>query len=279
MNSNNIITPQQKVIAAGAGILGLFLLYLVLPPLVSIAKNLMLLVFWLVPLFVLAFFHQQIWNKLQIISFNWTKNMISDNPTFFLERGYSYILGQIKEMRSHLISSNSIIKETENQVSEYINQIGSAEKSYEAATDESIKKILAAKIGTFQQAVDAILPSIDVAKKQRDEMEGVLNNFSVDSEILRTKIDNLNTQYELLKQLSSLSDKGRKLLNNSSPQAKEFKEAIKQTERKVFEFTANMEGFQKEVFTYSKMKELESEENQQRGLEVIQQYKAKRLTI
>ena len=279
MNANNIITPQQKVIAGAGGIAALVFLYFVLPPLVAIAANIWLLAFYVVPLLTIAFFHKQIWDKLQITSFNWTKNMISDNPTYFLERGYNYIISQVKEMRTHLIASNSIIKETENQVTEYINDIEAAERSHEKATDESIKKIIAAKIGTLQQAVDTILPSIDVAKQQRDEMSKVLDNYSSDSEILRCKIDNLNTQHDLLKQLSSLSDKGRKLLNNNTPQAKEFKESIKQTERKVFEFTANIEGFQKEIFTYSQLKELESEENQQKGLEVIQQYKAKRLAV
>ena len=279
MNANNIITPQQKLIAGAGGIGALVLLYFLLPPLVLIASNMLVLGLYAAPLLAVAFFHRQIWNKLQIVSFNWTKNMISDNPTFFLERGYDYIISQVKEMRTHLIASNSIIKETENQVTQYINDIEAAERSHAKATDESIKKIIAAKIGTLQQAVDTILPSIDVAKQQRDEMSNVLNNFSADSEILRCKIDNLNTQHDLLKQLSSLSDKGRKLLNNNTPQAKEFKESIKQTERKVFEFTANIEGFQKEIFTYSQLKELESEENQQKGLEVIQQYKAKRLTV
>ncbi len=128
-------------------------------------------------------------------------------------------------------------------------------------------------------AVDSMLPSIDAARLQRDGMERVLNNYSSDAEILRHKIDSLNTQYELLNQLSSLADKGRKIMSDTTPQAKQFKESIKLTERKVFEFTANIEGFQQEVLNYSQMKDLDTQENQQRGLDVIEKYKAQRLEI
>lgn len=279
MNTNNIITPQQKIVAAVLGLSVLMLLKLILPTMVEVAHNLWLLVFYLVPLFLLVFFHQQIWDWLQIKSFNMTKNMISKNPTFFLERGYDYIVGQIKDMRGHLVNSNAIIKETEKQVADYIGQIEDNQRSYERATDASIKKIILAKIGTLKATADSIIPSIEIAKKQRDEMEGVVNNYTADAEILRCKIDSLNTQYELLQQLSSLAEKGRKMLNGSTPQVKEFKESIKLTERKVFEFTANIEGFQKEVFTYSTMKELDSQENQQKGLEVIEKYKQQRLAL
>lgn len=279
MNVSKLITPQQKIVAGFFLVALLAVLWFVLPPLVAIFKNLYLLAFYLVPIGVLLFFQNQIWDQLQIWSFNITKDMISKNPTFYLERGYYYITQQITEMRTYLLNSNAVIKETEKQVSNYINDIESNQRKYEQATDEAIKNIILAKIGTLQMAVDSMLPSIDAARLQRDGMERVLTNYSSDAEILRHKIDSLNTQYELLNQLSSLADKGRKIMSDTTPQAKQFKESIKLTERKVFEFTANIEGFQKEVLNYSQMKDLDTQENQQRGLDVIEKYKAQRLEI
>ena len=279
MNVSKLITPQQKIVAGFFLVAVLVGLSYLLPPLVLIFKNLWLLAFYVVPIALLLFFQQQIWDQLQIWSFNITKDMISKNPTFYLERGYDYIVNQVKEMKTYLLNSNAIIKETENQVSKYINDIEDNQRKYERATDQAIKNIIAAKIGTLQGVVDSMLPSIDAARLQRDGMDKILVNYSSDAEILRHQIDSLNTQYELLNQLSSLADKGRKIMSDNTPQMKQFKESIKLTERKVFEFTANIEGFQKEVLNYSQMKDLDNEETQQRGLDVIEKYKAQRLEI
>lgn len=273
----DLTTPQQKVVAAGILAVVLIVLWIILPPLVVLFKNLLLLAVFSFPFLIIAIFPQAVWSYCKQLSWELTKKIISSNKLWHLYRGHEYMVEQMDKLSTHINAVSSIKKRTEKEVAAVIEETKTLEIQEQNAKDELTKKIFQSKAGSNQNLIDTLLPKIDLAKAQEEQMLALLEVWRFDSEIMKHKIDGLSRQYELMKELNSASKAAGAFMRRDTPEMKMFNESVKQVEQSIAEFTTNVESFNRDVMPTLAMASSKGDLIREEGLKTIEEYRAKRL--
>ena len=273
----DLTTTEQKVVAGFLLALALGVLYFVLPPLVVLFKNIVLLCIWGGILVMLCLFWPLLWEYAKMLSWELTKKLISSNPVWHLRRGIDYMNSRMDELSKHINAVSSIKKITTKKVNELIEENNNLALVHQRETNEGNKKIIARKIATNESLINSLTPKIDMAQQQQSEMTKLLDVWRVDTQILSQDIDSLETQYELMKSLSAATSAASAFMQKDTPEMKMFKESMRQTEKAIFDYTSNVESFQREVAPSLALSTGKSQLLESDGLALIEQYKQKRL--
>ena len=273
----DLTTTEQKVVAGALLVLVLVILYIITPPLVVLFKNLLLLACFATPVVIIAIFPQSTWALFKQLSWELTKKIISSNPVWHLWRGHEYMVSRMEELRKHINSVMSIQKKTQARVEELIRENKQLEQSYSIQNNEGNKKIYLAKIGQNKNLIDGLIPKIEMAKVQSDKMSELLEVWRTDTAIMKNNIEGLSTQYELMKELNGATKAASSFLGNDTPEMKMFKESMRQVEKSIFDYTANVESFQRDIIPTLALSQSKSTLLEEDGLKLIEEYKKKRI--
>lgn len=279
----DLTTPAQKGIAGI--ILGLFLVgaYFLLPPLVTIFKNIWLLIGMGVPLLFLAYNYQLFWDMFKRLSWNLTKKIISSNKLWYMYRYHEYMLLKIESLDSSIKEVSSLKISTQRSIEKLITDAESFKKEaishQQKGSPATIIKILENKVAVNQKQIDSRLPKLEYIKTQEKALVDIYNNWEADTEILKHTLDAKAEEYKLMKELSKASDTAMAFLQKDSPELREFNESLRQIEKSVSDYTSNVENFQRKVLPTITMMNVQSEVNAEEGAKLIEEYKAHRIQI
>jgi hypothetical protein len=276
IKSADLTNPQQKVVAFILLVIVGSILWVVTPPLLLLFKNVTILLIYVV-LYVFVILNiQNIWNGMKQLSWELTKKIISTNPVWHLDRGYDYVVNQMNKLSTHIGKIAAIKLTTEKEVQKLIRENKELELAASKTSGNQVK-IYASKIGSNQNLIEKLLPRIDVAGKQQMQMQNLLDVWRVDTELMRHDIDSLSKEYELMKELDSATNAANAFMQTNTPEMKRFKQAMKETERKISMFTTNVESFQRDVIPTLSLANGRADMLQEEGLALIEEYKNKRL--
>lgn len=276
IKSADLTNPQQKVVAFILLAIVGSILWFVTPPLLILFKNVTMLLIYVV-LYVFVILNiQNIWDGMKQLSWELTKKIISTNPVWHLDRGYDYVVNQMNKLSTHIGKIASIKLTTEKEVQKLIRENKELELAASKTSGNQVK-IYASKIGSNQNLIEKLLPRIDVANKHQVQMQNLLDVWRIDAEIMRHDIDSLSKEYELMKELNSATNAATAFMQTNTPEMKRFKQAMKETERKISTFTTNVESFQRDVIPTLSLANGRADMLQEEGLALIEEYKKKRL--
>lgn len=269
----DLTTPNQKIGAAFLLIIVLFILYIITPPLVVLFKNLVLLSVYGGIILFLVLNYENLWALAKKATWEITKGIISSDPVWALRQGHTYVLNRLEELSTHIKSVSSIKKSTEKQVAALINENEGLSRQFVNAKD-SEKIIFQSKIGSNKNLIDKLLPKIDFAAKQEEEMLKVHENWRINATIMENDIEALAKEYEIVKELNKATSAAQVFMKQS-PEMQKFKEAKRQTEKKINDYTANIEAFHRDVIPNLTLASANNIMLQEDGLKVIEEYRKK----
>ena len=269
----DLTTPNQKIGAGLLVVVVLFVLYIITPPLVILFKNLVLLAIYGSITVFLVLNYENIWMLAKKLTWEITKGIISTDPVWALRRGHEYVISKLDELSSHIKAVSAIKSMTENQVVALIKENENLARLYEKVTDAE-KIIYQSKIGSNKNLIDKLTPKIDFASKQKDEMSKIHESWRINATIMENEIESLAKEYEIVKELNKATNAAQVFMKQS-PEMEKFKEAKRQTEKKIYEYTSNIEAFHRDVIPSLTLSSSNNALLQEDGLKIIEEYRTK----
>jgi hypothetical protein len=287
MNFKNadLTSPGQKIIAGLLGVGLLALLYVLLPPLVFILKNLWMTVALTIPLVFLIYNYHILWSVLKQASWAMTKKIISSNKLWYMWQGHKWLVEQNNEINKVIQNTTEVEISTKKQLEKLVRE---ANETKETILHEEKKgekgnkyqlKVLYSKVNLLDKQFIKIEPRVRFIEEQKKGLIEVYNNLVADAEIVKQTIEAKEQEYEMLKSLSTASTTASAVLKRNSPEMIEYEESLKQIEQSINEYTANIENFQRNVLPTLQAMDTKREMDEEAGRRLIEEYKQKRFML
>lgn len=177
-------------------------------------------------------------------------------------------------------SIESSIKRSVNQMIADCEKEKSIATRYESDPNSQLKlKVSKGKIGLLQKQIDNFLPRLEYTTAQKKALIELGSAWRADTDLLKTTLDAKAEEYTLMKQLSEASDSAKSFLQKDSPELKIYNESLKQIEKSLSDYTSNVENFQRQAIPVISRINTESAIYEDEGAKLIEEYKAKRLSL
>lgn len=282
MKTVDLTNSTQKFIAAIVLVGVLVILYLLLPPLITIFTNLWIAAALGIPLLFLVWNYEIIWTLFKKLSWDMTKKIISSDKLWYLYQYYAYMLRKIDELHVSILKIGEIKTSTSRSINNMIKECEGIKaqvvKAEELKMPDARLKVSRAKVGLLDQQISELLPKLDFIKAQEKSLQELHEAWSADTEILKTTLDAKAEYYKMMKELSSATDSAKAYLQKDSPELQRYNESIKQIESSIAEYTSNVEQFQRDIAPQLTKMSVTNALNEDQGTALIEEYKKKRLS-
>jgi chromosome segregation ATPase len=282
MKTVDLTNSTQKFIAAIVLVSVLVILYLLLPPLITIFTNLWIAAALGVPLLFLVWNYEIIWTLFKKLSWDMTKKIISSDKLWYLYQYHAYMMRKIDELHISILKIGEIKTSTSRSINNMIKDCEAAKaravKLEQGIAIASVLKVEKAKIGLLDQQINNLLPKLDFIKAQEKSLQELYEAWSADTEILKSTLDAKAEEYKLMRELSKGIDSAKAFLQKDSPELQRYNESILQIESSIAEYTSNVEQFQRDVAPQLTKMSAANALSEDQGAALIEEYKKKRLS-
>lgn len=283
LKTPDLTNNTQKAIAGVALVGLLMLLWFLLPPLVTILKNLWIAAILGGGLCFLIYNYELIWNIFKKASWELTKKHISSNKLWYMWQGYRYLVSQNDALNNSIIEVGAIKTETQKALSNLASKAQAAKEEHiresKKSTSQVFLKVIQNKVALYDQQFKTLEPKLQFINTQYSELVKLHENWVADAEIVNQTLTAKEQEYELMKSLSKASDSAGAFLKRDSPEMKNFNESLKQIDKSIFTYTSNVENFQRTVLPTLRSMDSQREANEEEGLKIIEEYKKQRIAI
>jgi hypothetical protein len=282
MKTVDLTNSTQKFIAAIVLVGVLVILYLLLPPLITIFTNLWIAAALGIPLLFLVWNYEIIWTLFKKLSWDMTKKIISSDKLWYLYQYHAYMVRKIDELHISILKIGEIKISTSRSINAMIKECeenkAKAVKMEEQNAAPGIIKVAKAKVGLLDQQINELLPKLDFIKAQEKSLQELHEAWTADTEILKSTLDAKAEYYKMMKELSTATDSAKAFLQKDSPELQRYNESILQIESSIAEYTSNVEQFQRDVAPQLTKMSAANALSEEQGTALIEEYKKKRLS-
>lgn len=278
--SIDLTNGSQKVFALF--LLGLVLmgLWYLLPPLIVIMQNLLIAGLLGAVIVFLVWNYNTIWEEFKRLSWNMTKNLISRDKVYYMYRYHDYMLDKIAKVEQGRDRVGAFKNQLKRKIVE--KQQSFQENMTRAEAGQSTGKAGVANTSATKAVVDkklleGLLPryeTVEAQYKSLVELHDVLVN---DAEQLKYTLDAKAEEYELYKEMNETTNSVSQFLKGNTPEARMYKESLRQIEDSVSQYAANLESFERSVRPMLDAAEVDNKAAEAEGMKLIEEFKKNRM--
>jgi hypothetical protein len=276
----DLTNGSQKVFALF--LLGLVLmgLWFLLPPLIVIMQNLLVAGALAAVIVFLVWNYNIIWEEFKRLSWNMTKNLISRDKVYYMYRYHDYMLNKIAKVEQGRDKVGSFKVQLQRKIVEkqasFKENMARAEAG-QGAGKNGVANTSATKAVVDKKLLEGLLPRYETVEAQYKALVELHDLLVNDAEQLKYTLDAKAEEYELYKEMNETTSSVNEFLKGNTPEARMYKESLRQIEDSVSQYAANLESFERSVRPMLDAAEVDNKAAEAEGMKLIEEFKKNRM--
>lgn len=279
----DLTNQNQKIFAGILLAIVIAILYYTLPSIVWFLKNIWIAIILLIPLIFLIFNHQMVWQVFKQLSWNLTKALISGDKLGYMYRYHEYLLTKINALGGNVTNIGAIEVKLDRKSKELAKVISDNKKQavlYEQkGSPQTVLRTIANKVNVDTKQLEALLPKLEVVRKQKKYLIDLYDNWVADAEDLKYTLDAKADEYKTLKELNEATGNAKEFLKGNSEEYKIYQESLNQIEQSVTQYTANLEDFERKAKPILDNMSMGRTVSEDEGLQLIEEFKKNSISL